>query len=256
MFALPVCMFKGASGGGLTPVTVAGLRMVASSSQSVQVADSDDFTVDEITLSIWLKDTLANSGPRVVLRNRGLGAFGSQPGFVLELDQHQIGSNTCFEDSAGNYIYIDGPAGLPIPKTSYQHLSMTYGAGVLKVYRNAGDGAYATLNSGSPGVCNCANPVNIGQIASSRYFDGDMASVKIFNRALTQSEITELYNLGNPKHHSLYSTAIKSACVCALEMGENVPSAGEEYTDQSGNGNGGTPVNSPTFVGSNIEFGI
>lgn len=69
-------------------------------------------------------------------------------------------------------------------------------------------------------------------------YEASWSATKVYDIALSASDITELYNSGSPKPHSdLSATLTGSNCIGAWELAKDLPSQGLEYTDQSTQGN-------------------
>lgn len=74
---------------------------------------------------------------------------------------------------------------------TYYHVTCTYDGSVMKMYKNSSpDGTYnSTLGIGSPASFN----LRIGEMGAYRGYElqGEIAFVKVYNRALSQEEITQ-----------------------------------------------------------------
>jgi hypothetical protein len=93
-------------------------------------------------------------------------------------------------------------------------------------------------------------PVSIGSRfhnAAILPFNGNIADVKIYNRALSQQEVRQNYQALLPRF------AVTNGLVLDLDAGnrKSYPATGTTWTDLSGNGNNGTLTNGPTFNSSN-----
>jgi hypothetical protein len=90
------------------------------------------------------------------------------------------------------------------------------------------------------------------------YFQGMLDSVNVWNKELTQSEVTELYNSGAGKQLTP-TPIVTNGLVLNLDAGRksSYPNVGTTWIDISGNGNNGTMVNGPIFgttSGGQITF--
>ena len=87
------------------------------------------------------------------------------------------------------------------PSNQWVHVGVVYDKDneIAKLYR---DGVVIKdgLNGGSfISLPNTSIPIFIGNTDTNDYFDGQIQDARIYNRALTQTEITELYESYNPK---------------------------------------------------------
>jgi hypothetical protein len=90
------------------------------------------------------------------------------------------------------------------------------------------------------------------------YWNGKIDALNVWQKELTQSEITELYNSGNGKQITA-TPIVTNGLVLNLDASRtsSYPNTGTTWTDISGNGNNGTMVNGPTFgtaSGGQITF--
>ena len=90
------------------------------------------------------------------------------------------------------------------------------------------------------------------------YFQGMLDSVNVWNKELTQSEVTELYNSGAGKQLTP-TPIVTNGLVLNLDASRtsSYPNSGTTWTDISGNGNNGTLTNGPVFgtaSGGQITF--
>ena len=139
---------------------------------------------------------------------------------------------------------------IAVPLNEWTMVSCRMTGGNLYLSKNDGTESsfsQSTLNTGSA-------QSYIGSFqGSGEMLAGSMASCKILNAGTDVR--TELYNSGNPKLHSAYSTDITSNTAAAWELADEVPASGQEYDDQSSGGlNDATAISSPTFTGESIEF--
>jgi hypothetical protein len=105
---------------------------------------------------------------------------------------------------------------------------------------------------------NLANPtifIGRSQHATTQTTDGRISIVKIYNRALTDAEITTNYNFFKNRY-TLINGVISSGLQLYLDAGQTIsyPGTGSTWTDISGNGRNGTLVASPTFSNGAFTF--
>ena len=82
-----------------------------------------------------------------------------------------------------------------------------------------------------------------------------MATFNVWNRILTADEICTLYKSDKAVQYSDMTSGLQSGNICSLPLNDGVAS-GQEYIDQSGNGNNGTPVGSPPITTPTLDFTV
>jgi hypothetical protein len=80
------------------------------------------------------------------------------------------------------------------------------------------------------------------------YWNGKIDSLNVYQKELTQAEVTELYNSGNGKQLTA-TPIVTNGLVLNLDASRtsSYPGSGTTWTDISGSGNNGTMVNGPVF---------
>lgn len=163
-------------------------KFVAASSNNLLVSDSPDLSVgtEDFTCVIWVR--VANySADKDVIGH--MGASGQYSWLLTSLG----GEWRC-------YWSVDG--------SSLSYVSVAHGDvdtwQMLCVRRNATSGGLSlSVNNGTPdtdtfaGGHDSTGNVQIGVVPSGRYFDGYISNAVLWNRELTDGEVTGLYNSGN-----------------------------------------------------------
>jgi hypothetical protein len=193
-------------------------------SDYVEVPHNDSLnTPSTLTAMAWVYWNGNNSGRILQKDKQGsarlweMGVFSSK--FRMEL-WHSDGSTTI--QSADN-----------IPLNEWMFLTMTFDGTDIKMYQNGTQ----TKIKNFPGdiKIHSDTPVTIGGLYGLEYFPGLIDDVRIYNRALSASEITDLYNGKEVSNEGLVGW-------WAMNEGE-----GTTVTDLSGNGNDGT-INGATWL--------
>jgi hypothetical protein len=150
-----------------------------------------------------------------------------------------------------------------ISTNTWTHVSATRINGSTKLYING-----SLVGSQTSGSIN-NNPnfttttyCSIGSLTSAvspiSFFIGSIDSINVWQKELTQAEVTELYNSGNGKQITA-TPIVTNGLVLNLDAGRksSYPNTGTIWTDISGNGNNGTMTNGPIFgtaSGGQITF--
>jgi len=184
-----------------------------------------------MSLSFWFKSDTSGVGPSIGCRS----AFANQWGFLRAGSANYVQIMT---GSNGKYFSYSSPS-----DTNYHHYLITFNAGTIEFFldgspvsvsfTNSGNGTAATLHSDSVSF-------DIGR-SQNFYSDGLMDEVSLFDKVLSQREITAMYNSGTPNDISSLSP------VGWYRNGDNDGGTGTTITDQGSAGNNGTLTNGPTF---------
>jgi hypothetical protein len=184
-----------------------------------------------MSLSFWFKSDTSGVGPSIGCRSGSANQWGFLRAGSLNYVQIMTGSN-------GKYFSYSSPS-----DTNYHHYVITFNAGTIEFFldgspvsvsfTNSGNGIAATLHSDSVSF-------DIGR-NQSFYSDGLMDEVSLFDKVLSQREITAMYNSGTPNDISSLNP------VGWYRNGDNDGGTGTTITDQGSAGNNGTLTNGPTF---------
>lgn len=147
----------------------------------VEIADSDALTPEHFSISLWVLPTDLGGGSQNTIAKRDTSNNGS---YVFE----------CNGTSVNHYININGWElfRMTYVEDQWQHVVVTYDGSKIRGYINAqfkNDVSVSGVLNNDPG------PLYLGNTAySSRPFYGSLDEVSIYNRALTQSEISQIYS--------------------------------------------------------------
>ena len=115
-------------------------------------------------------------------------------------------------------------------------------------------GTNITLNPGYVTTQYCSLGTDRYAVSTAHaYLNGKMDGVNVWQREITQSEVTELYNSGAGKQLTVATPIVTNGLVLNLDASRlsSYPNAGTTWADISGNGNNGTMVNGPIFGTAN-----
>ena len=190
------------------------------------ITGSDFIGTSPITITAWIRPTSLRAGaPRIVDNTKT--RF-----YVSSASRVSFSSDGATGVISGNNVPLNG---------KWQFVAVTRtAAGVANFYANGVPSGTANLNSGTP---TAGSNVAIGGISggpTSNPFEGSMDDVRVYNRVLSASEITQLYNLGSAKVNTSQNPAgtLSSGLVGWWTFdGKNLIS---NVADSSGAGNHGS----------------
>lgn len=220
------------------------------SSQYVIVADSSDFDFadGDFGMTIWAKsDNFSTASKCLIAKHtsssRSFEFFHRGTTGALEFNYSTTGT------SYSNLKVT--PATLA--DNVFYMLGVSREGADLKFYID-GVQVGATQNIGTANIFNSTADVSIGASdqGSSLEWAGDLTQPMIFNTALSDSDISTLYNKNLPLQYDQIPTSITDNAVLAYAMNSNDNS----LTDLSTQTNGGTAGGGVTSDGSEIDWQI
>lgn len=162
----------------------------------VYVADSSDLDVDYVTLSAWIYVDEYKDDQRIISREYGTGNPYNIYSLLISGSEDKHLQFRIARDGIGLRDIITDDAEIPL--STWTHVAATYNGSAAVLYVN-GDLVVADYNL--PGVImNDDNPVLIGASEFySRYFNGKIDEVKLWDIALTEEQISAEYYLSQSK---------------------------------------------------------
>ena len=146
------------------------------------------------TISCWIKTT--SNGPVSMIISTGSSSYDNGGSFNLRLDNsNQFIGFMGGDFTSSNYDYL--PTGTTVLNNGNWHcIIATYTSGTLTLYVDGIVEHTANLNLNTVGQ---SNFIGVSQYPSPSedWFNGKIDDIGIWNRALTQQEITNLYNSAN-----------------------------------------------------------
>jgi hypothetical protein len=164
----------------------------------IEVADSPSLSItNSITLSCWIRTSGQNGANVGIINNLG---STDRDGFLVCLNPSVAGA-TCAADLDFNWptVMLGLHPTVPLQDGIWHHLAMTYDGQMGHFWIDGVVRASSTTNY-TAGMSHNQIPVTIGwdrsaEQPSGRHFNGLIDEVRIYNRALSATEITQLYTL-------------------------------------------------------------
>jgi len=188
-------VLDGTKGAGVTAVSgsldaIAG-NFNGSTSGYIDVAHSSDFDSSDYSVSMWVKVIPDSSDTTGLIWKAPNTGFSRQMSFSVESSNDSSRFNMGM--STGSTLY--NLQSTTTVNNTWQHVVAIQEGRVGKIYVN-GD-LEATLTANADLITN-TEKLTFGRVTSAsssgRYLEGQMDSVRVYNRALTQSEVTSLSN--------------------------------------------------------------
>ncbi len=154
------------------------------SNDYVNVGDVD-LTGSTMSISLWFKTSSTVTPKQILDKMAGGSSAGYGIGYVSSKPVFQIVTTTSSKQTTTTNTYSDG---------NWHHLVCTYDGSNMKIYIDGSiDSGATTIHTGTL-VTNSQN-LEIGRHnTAGRYFDGNLDEISLYNKTLSSTEVTELYN--------------------------------------------------------------
>ncbi len=215
-------------------------------SNYVEFSNSSSLSVsgNQITVSVWVKPTAGDY--RTILSK---GYSSSDGGYAIRMSRDSEPTKAFFQvynssgtiGSAGTYSNIKNGV--------WSHLIGTYDGSQVCFYVNGVlDGACGALTGN---IKTNSLPVRLGKLSTSggttEFYVGLIDDARVYNRAISATEIKQLYQSGNAKMNTS-STNKNTSGLVGYWTFDGADTTTTTATDKSGSGNNGTLTNGPIMV--------
>jgi hypothetical protein len=163
-------------------------------SSFIEVLDSDwlDFHANQLTVSAWIRPSFI-AWSYIVQKTNEVIPSGelSQGGGPFSLDIFPAKSRALIYGQDGSYVMLTGTT--PIKYQVWQHLALTWDGDIAKLFYNGSEEATDTFNVP---ILRTNGNLYVGAYKWSfpdASFKGKIDNVRIYNRALSEAEIQDLY---------------------------------------------------------------
>jgi len=190
----------------------------------VEVPDSPSLDVTtELTIVAWIYTTSDNRQGIATKRTGGT----TWESYLFDIASgRKLWFN--YRDSTGIWQNAP-PSSLIVPKDEWCFVGVTFNNGEIILYKNL---ELQKIGNFASSIYASNHPVKIGYDVGSYYFNGIIAQVNIYNRALSESEIKYLY-------HNPFDPIDPEHLVLWLNPA-GIDVANSKWWDLSGKGNHGT----------------
>ena len=165
----------------------------------VDIGNNLDFSGDTpFSFSCWI-NPLGSTTVNILSKFNSLGSF---PGYTLHLKSNLV-RFIIQNNNATDRIRVATTSTLT---SGLRHISLTYdgstNASGVKIYVDGvNQSVNADIDTFTGGLTTTSEFVLGGFVTGFNYFDGIIDEVGVWNKELTQSEVTELYNSGAGKQY-------------------------------------------------------
>jgi hypothetical protein len=161
----------------------------------VRIADNNSLDLVDFTLSIWFKPEQVGSAFNCLLgKNYTIAyAIGFDSGLSGDCPA-PLGTNRPMRVYAGYHVFYFSASNFTCGSNTWYHTAITYNnsTGVVQLYVNGSFIQSGLIAAGSIG--NSTDPLAIGKDGlNGDKFTGDVDEVCIYNRVLSQTEVSQLY---------------------------------------------------------------
>jgi hypothetical protein len=158
----------------------------------INVGDQVALRLNRYTLMAWIKYQPSSAGENLEIMEKAASYW-----LNIRPDTKKLRGGGFFGGCPGSsfrWVFVDSAS--PIPRGKWRHVASTYDGAALKVYVN---GVLPAQGAVSGMVCGNTNPLIIGAkhdvlgaAAPRNFFHGVLDEVRLYNRALSPSEIQSL----------------------------------------------------------------
>lgn len=190
-------------------------------------------SASSFSVSFWFKNNGNSSG-------NAFGGWGSSSHNNIGCNPNYSANTFYFVVRAGSAVGALAVSSLTTyaPSNTWNHFVCTFDGGDRKIFINGTQRASDTGVAPSTTSSSAGDNVAIG-LRETYYAKGRIDEVALYSSALSQSEVTDIYNSGKPNDRSSDSDLLG---YWRMEEG-----SGTTVADSSGNGNTATLTNGPTF---------
>jgi len=252
------------AGGGGAPFTNTYSAELDGVDDYINCGDSDDFsfgngaTDSPFSISAWIN---MDDATKFRIANKYISTSRE---YIFTTNSTDKLSFVLYDDSNGSRIQRKYNTSLTSYQGQWINVVATYdgssSSSGIKIYLNATRVDDIDANSGSyVAMENTTQPLEIGRSNLTSFSNGKIDEVSVFNSELSQSDITEIYNSGEP-------TTLPSGAIAHYRMGEDASFNGTNWTvpDQIGSNNGTSNAmdvddlvgEAPNYSGGGISSGM
>jgi hypothetical protein len=228
--------------GSPTPVIGKVGQALKFNNQGINLTDTGLIATSSFTVTAWIKASTDVSDYRTII-DKTISVNNRNYWLELDVTTGNLSLRTSFNGTASAFTTSSA-----LNDNRWHHVTASYDGSHIYMYV---DGTLV-LNTATTGSIDSASGMvaSIGyeKFNNSRWFSGSLDDVRIYNRALSATEVQQLYNATAGTHTNVSSAGsndLSNGLVGWWTMdGKNISST--TVSDTSGNGNDGTLTSSQT----------
>ena len=228
---------------GLTFSSLNGGSIVNDAGNKVLSYPSANFSTNNFTMEAWVSVKNYPGTNAVFISNRGT----SDNGWLLDVTLNKKG-RIFIQRDAGTSYSLETISDLGLNK--WANLSVVRNGTNLSLYRDGIFQNSTTLPSNYDIQSAYANDYALRYFTSNGPLDGNISTIKYYNRALSVAEVQQNYNATKGRFLNALPP-VSNGLVLELDAGQrsSYPGTGNTWYDLSGNSLNGALTNGPTFSG-------
>ena len=167
----------------------------------------------ELSISTWINAASTASGAYDTIIRRGTWSAGA---FELRNNASYAGLKFAIYPGTANVT----TTGVTLNDGNWHHILVTYDGTNVKIYVDGSLNNSSTNGTGATGTSTQITTIGASEQGTSRYYEGKIDEVSIWDSALSSSAITEIYNSGAPNDLESLTNASSTNLVAWYKMGE------------------------------------
>lgn len=233
--------------------------------QSINLSTADDSTMlrnNNFAIVFWVNaSTIGTNKYQDIIGNRNSSTNTNQ-GWNIQLNYASSGAISFQAGNGTGKIITAYTSGSIVSANTWQHYVFMRNGNTFSIYRN-GVALSVTGSSDSDLVGIGTMDLTLGSSGNQRFFNGSIDELMIFNRSLTTTEITNLYNYGRanwdilPASYKLTQNITTASSTCMVINSHNITLDCDGHTINAGtyaisitSGNNFTLINCKNITGS------
>ncbi len=223
------------------------------SSSYVDITNSSG-VADNLTnfsVSAWFKSSASIPGDAEIVSKFGAGGIATGEGWSLDIHGNAL---IGIIQGAGGSTYAVKETAVTVTDGKWHHgVMVVTGGNTVALYFDGQNQTGSAVGGTVTSYTNASN-IRVGNDYNSKLFPGTIDDVRVYNRALSASEVQQLYGLGAGTHANTSSTNLQNGStlqsgLVGLWTFDGSDISGSTIYDLSGNGNNGTNNGATPTIG-------